>query len=258
MMIACPQCGTRYNLSAAQIGPEGRMLKCAKCQHQWFVPPEEPAPAADPDQPPPLPPVNSIGLDELAYVGANPAWWRRFGRSLTIWLALAVVMLGSALAVTLYVLLHPAETTHEALGPAPLEDPQPDGLVLSDLTRDIQEDGLLVVLRFSGTITNTGHEPRRVPELRLQLLDAKGIELDFWPAEIAKPVLEAGESTRWTARFLNPALERIATWRAFFKADRTSAALVPAPIATSPSAPKPSSTDITTQPVTTTPTTTAH
>lgn len=233
MMITCPQCGTRYNLSAAQVGPEGRTLKCAKCEHQWFVAPEHAAETAtDPDIPPPLPPQNAIGLDELAYVGNNPAWWRRFGRSLTLWLAVAVLALGGALAVTLYLLLAPTDMETDPLGPAPITDPQPDHLVLSDLTRDIQEDGLLVVLRFTGTITNTGNETQRVPELRLQLLDAKGIELDFWPAEVAKPTLQPGESTRWTARFLNPPLERIASWRAFFKtvAPQNETTLTPATI----------------------------
>lgn len=220
MNITCPQCGTRYNLTAAQIGPQGRTLKCAKCQHQWFVEPlqDDHHPAADPDVPPPLPPQNNIGLDELAYVGQNPAWWRKFGRSLMLWLLLAILLLGGALAYTLWLLMESAEDTDPS-EPAPITSPQPQNLVISDITRDIQEDGLLVILRFSGTITNTGDTQQRLPELRLQLLDAKGIELDFWPAETAKPALDAGESTRWTARFLNPPLERIANWRAFFKTD---------------------------------------
>lgn len=230
MLTSCPSCTTRYNLTAAQLGTKGRNLKCAKCGHQWFVPPEEPNPEPDLDIPPPIPPTNGVGLDEMAFVGNQPVWWRKFGASLTLWLVLAVGALAFSLAVALWLLLAPQEGGPLTTGPAAITDPQPTNLTLSNLTRDIQEDGALVILRFTGTVTNNGKTTQPLPELRLQLLDAKGIELDFWPADVAKPSLEAGESARWTARFLNPPLERIATWRAFFKT-APSAPLIPATVA---------------------------
>lgn len=229
MLITCPECSTRYNLTAAQIGPQGRTLKCAKCGHSWFVPPEETVPA-ELDIPPPLPPQNPVGLDELAFVGSQPAWYRKFGANLTVWLMLAVLALGVALGVAMWMLMAPEEADSDGFGPAEITDPQPQNLVLSDLSRDIEEDGNLVILKFSGTVTNNGSTAQTLPELRLQLLDAKGIELDFWPADIAKTMLEAGESAPWTARFLNPPLERIANWRAFFKT-QTGAPLTPAHVA---------------------------
>lgn len=231
MLTSCPSCNARYNLTAAQLGPQGRNLKCAKCGHQWFVPPEDPNPEPDLDIPPPIPPTNGVGLDEMAFVGNQPVWWRKFGASLTLWLVLAVGALAVALAVALWLLLTPPEGETTATGPAAITDPQPTNLTLSDLSRDILEDGALVILKFTGTVTNNGKTTQTVPELRLQLLDKKGIELDFWPADVAKPSLEAGESTRWTARFLNPPLDRIATWRAFFKTNATSP-LVPAQVTT--------------------------
>ncbi|MFZ2587338.1 MAG: MJ0042-type zinc finger domain-containing protein [Alphaproteobacteria bacterium] len=237
MLITCPECTTRYNLTAAQIGPEGRTLKCAKCGHAWFVPPETPPDEPDLDIPPPLPPENTVGLDEMAFVGTQPAWWRKFGASLTLWLVVLTVALAIALAAALWLLMSPEPAPDTSHGSAPLTDAQPDNLSLSNLTREIQEDGALVILKFSGTVTNNGSTTQTLPELRLQLLDVKGIELDFWPADVAKPVLEAGESARWTARFLNPPLERIATWRAFFKTG-TLAPLLPAKVEeTSPTEP---------------------
>ena len=37
MILTCPNCSTRYLMSAASIGPAGREVRCAKCAHQWFV-----------------------------------------------------------------------------------------------------------------------------------------------------------------------------------------------------------------------------
>lgn len=36
MILVCPNCSTRYLLSSAAIGAEGRDVRCAKCAHEWF------------------------------------------------------------------------------------------------------------------------------------------------------------------------------------------------------------------------------
>ena len=57
-VIACPHCGTRYQVSADTLGPKGREVQCAHCSKSWLAvagaidPPRPPAAAAprDPDQ----------------------------------------------------------------------------------------------------------------------------------------------------------------------------------------------------------------
>lgn len=40
MILECPNCSTRYMMSSASIGEEGRTVRCAKCMHEWFQEPE--------------------------------------------------------------------------------------------------------------------------------------------------------------------------------------------------------------------------
>jgi predicted Zn finger-like uncharacterized protein len=52
MQVTCPQCGARYAVDPAAIGPSGRTVQCARCSHRWFETVEA-APAASP-----LPPTD--------------------------------------------------------------------------------------------------------------------------------------------------------------------------------------------------------
>ncbi|HEX9522645.1 MAG TPA: zinc-ribbon domain-containing protein [Reyranella sp.] len=36
MQVTCPQCGARYAVDPAAIGPTGRTVQCARCSHRWF------------------------------------------------------------------------------------------------------------------------------------------------------------------------------------------------------------------------------
>jgi predicted Zn finger-like uncharacterized protein len=44
MLIVCPNCASTYDVSAASLGPQGRSVRCVKCQTVWHAAPtEEPA-----------------------------------------------------------------------------------------------------------------------------------------------------------------------------------------------------------------------
>jgi predicted Zn finger-like uncharacterized protein len=50
MQVTCPQCGARYAVDPAAIGPSGRTVQCARCSHRWFEKVEA-APTASPLSP---------------------------------------------------------------------------------------------------------------------------------------------------------------------------------------------------------------
>jgi len=47
MVVTCPNCGSRYAVDPLAIGPAGRTVQCARCDHRWFQMVEGDAPLPD-------------------------------------------------------------------------------------------------------------------------------------------------------------------------------------------------------------------
>ena len=39
MFIQCSACNSKYLVNSADLKPEGRMVECASCSHQWLQEP---------------------------------------------------------------------------------------------------------------------------------------------------------------------------------------------------------------------------
>ncbi len=60
VVIACPHCGTRYQVPFSTIGSDGREVQCAQCGKSWHAHADAPPPAIEPDR---LFPEDEAALD---------------------------------------------------------------------------------------------------------------------------------------------------------------------------------------------------
>src|SRR5262249_20574619 len=89
MIVTCSSCATRYLVDPAQLGADGRMVRCAKCGHSWMQ-----APPAEMPKPVETPPPS--------FVSANlpvPARPRRRLFSVLPWLSLGILVAIAAAAL---------------------------------------------------------------------------------------------------------------------------------------------------------------
>lgn len=230
MIVTCPACDTRYNVPEERLGATGRTIQCAKCQYSWFQPPSElptkkegaeEAPAA------PIAPKNTTSTPDdvvtrnVADDNSNENnMMMALPKPLVIGAGAGLILL-MGLMVGLLVMnpfAHKGPAAYRALDTYEGERPPTSlsGMALTDVTRKVLSHGDVAVLLFTGNVTNTGNLPLDIPEIRVQLLDKRGVELDFWPAQVEMAELAPGESTSWSARFLNPDLSLISEYKVFF------------------------------------------
>jgi predicted Zn finger-like uncharacterized protein len=94
MQVTCPQCGARYAVDPAAIGPSGRTVQCARCSHRWFET-DAAAPAASPLAPPDERPVPDFVIRPQSHYKAglpaisSPRRTAHWGR----WAAAAAVLI---------------------------------------------------------------------------------------------------------------------------------------------------------------------
>ena len=223
MILTCPNCAARYLVGAAQIGLNGRMVRCGKCHHSWFESADqvpvwvespaaegEPAPAAAtaaaavelPTAPPelrPIPPGSNLP--------ALPGRTRRRSHALG-WLVLILALAGALYggyveraniitlwppAARLYMLLH----LMPAGGATGLE-------IRGVATERVSEDGV-PVLHITGEVANVAGEARDIPLIAAVLKDGRQQNLQQWIFRPAETRLAPGAATRFSTKVRNPA-----------------------------------------------------
>lgn len=88
MVVACPDCNTRYRVRASEISGEGRQLRCVRCSGAWHFTIPEDAAAGGRESCAPEPPAS--GAEQK---GRDVDYWPEFwwGYSLA---AIGILMVG--------------------------------------------------------------------------------------------------------------------------------------------------------------------
>ncbi len=200
MIVSCPTCSTRYTLSDASLGAEGRKVRCAKCGHVWWQRPEAGSVfggdmADAPTEIRPSRPLKGTRKDKTA--PRTPRFTRPDKSTLVGFgvLALGLVAVGAGGFFARDALVRawpPLALLYESAGL--MVEPPGAGLHLQNVRSEQKTEGGATVLIVEGQIVNGADTPRPVPALRAISLDAGHKPLQNWT--IAPPVeqLAPGET----------------------------------------------------------------
>ncbi|WP_313536792.1 zinc-ribbon domain-containing protein [Sphingomonas sp.] len=190
MILECSQCGSRYEVPDAAIGPDGRTVRCANCKHSWFqsgAPLELTAPAPGPVATP-APPPEPAPLSPRSLAAAEPAPEPGYDpfddpapkpRSGIRWTIAALVALVSVLLGGAALLYWKAPQVLTQLG-LPIGGAG-TALVFSEKNVALQAraDGSKLFI-VSGKVLNDSGATQHVPDIRIQLLDGERREVYSW------------------------------------------------------------------------------
>jgi len=197
MILTCDVCQTTYHADAAAIGPKGRQVKCASCNHTWFVAPDgrsgQPEPAASSAHTQYLRTVHERQV-KRSRIAAFSAWAVAGAAAVAI-LAGAVVNRGA--------IVERWPRLASAYGALGLEVNR-FGVEFENVERRRDLVGTVPVLSVAADVRNTGRRPRQAPRVRIGLIDTHGQRIAEFEADVAPAVIPPGEAGRFEAVMENP------------------------------------------------------
>src|SRR5215212_3921529 len=184
MLIVCLSCASEYMIEPAQIGADGRMVRCAACRDTFFV-------AGEPE----LTEEELTETEEFhAFLEQQPTAWPAADEPLAVEAESARSGPDAEFA--------PARLRLPSIPLAALARlaamPKAPVLALNG------QDQLLVV---EGEILNRRGRDVEVPSLRLTVRGPDGLELYTWTNEPPRKTLAAAETARFRARLASPPAE---------------------------------------------------
>lgn len=220
MILTCSSCATRFLVDAAAIGPAGRHVRCARCQHGWFQEPAAdlprsvpPAAAAENNsaqnaEPRPASAAAPAGRPAPLRRGANlPALPRKQNQMAGIlsWAALVLFIAGLLGGGYMFrdqiVIAWPqAANLYAALG----IETQISSLRLAEVSfsRDMQNGRSELTVR--GVIINDGASEMQAPLMLIKLRNAAGRDIFQWTYQLPQPILAPGAKAPFETSLSDP------------------------------------------------------
>lgn len=215
MILTCPECETQYFAEDSTIGDSGRTVKCAACDHSWFVGQELPDPA-----------VATVAGAHEAYRRKVSERRRRKSRNaaFTSWLvtgALFASILGGMIVFRKSVVqIWPQSAS--AFASIGMEVNRFD-LEFLETEAERFFDGTTPILEIRGAVQNISDAAVSAPLVRVTLLDDEGASVAQALAPVTPGRIPAEANARFLARIENPPFESFELELSFVPADTTLA-----------------------------------
>ena len=196
MILGCPECHTRFAIDAQALRPDGRRVKCGKCEHVWFEEPPPPS-VTEPLSVTPLEPdeLSSIPTPNLPAITAADQRQTAGAAWILVCFLLAVISaLGWFGRGSIAFAWPPAEVIYASVGIDAFPPPG-DGLSVDmEVKRDDE------TLQLVGEVLNTTDESRSLPPIYAILQDANGNRLRHWRLDVDVTVLGPGEKVPFSTK----------------------------------------------------------
>ncbi len=204
MILQCQNCNARYLIPDQSLGADGRTVRCARCSHSWFEKPqikEEKTAEEIPSLDAILDDINSDvkkqeeqqnETEQQTTQATNSNLPARLPRtSLTIKAAAAFLLVLVA-GLSIFI------KQPSLLGISSSKD-----FVLADVKIEKSANDQENSVEISGNIVNTSDEARKVPDLRIMLLDGSDYPLKSWEFSSDGKILNPHENMPFTSGELN-------------------------------------------------------
>jgi predicted Zn finger-like uncharacterized protein len=201
MIVNCPACSTRYLIEPAALGPMGRVVRCAKCEHSWHQ-----GPPSD------MPHQVDVAMPAAARPPASARPIRSAGGSLGAGLPLLIlVLLGLGIAGGYFfrerIVAEWPKTApfYELIGlPTKVLGA---GLELVNVNFKRQEVAGRKIIQVQGDIFNKTGANIVLPAIKVALNDDSGKVLYDWILSLAQPVIRPGETVNFQTEAKDPPAE---------------------------------------------------
>ena len=202
MIVSCPACSTRYLVEPSALGPEGRVVRCAKCEHSWYhSPPDDMPHQVDLS----VPPAGSVLIPARPNAAARSSSGAGLPLLLLVLLALGLaggyflrdrIVAEWPQTAEIYKLLHVSTNVVGA------------GLELANVKFTIQDVSGEPVMQVQGNIFNRTDKDIAVPTLQAELQDSSGMALRDWTFSVDQTTIRAGETISFQTETKNPPAEK--------------------------------------------------